>query len=93
MAKYFIEIDCDNAAFEDNIEGELSIILRKASAKVSNGEFDFKLRDSNGNTVGTAYLEEDEPDAERVKAEDQCIHQALPPLPRLSLRRSSSASR
>lgn len=63
MAKYLIEIDCDNAAFEDNLEGELSIILRRASVKLSNGELDFKLRDSNGNTVGTAYLEEDEPDA------------------------------
>lgn len=63
MAKYLIEIDCDNAAFEDSLEGELSIILRRASAKLSNGEFDFKLRDSNGNTVGSAYLEEeDEPD-------------------------------
>ena len=62
MAKYLIEIDCDNAAFEDNIEGELSIILRRASVKLSNGELDFKLRDSNGNTVGSAYLEEDEPD-------------------------------
>lgn len=62
MAKYLIEIDCDNAAFEDNIEGELSIILRRASVKLSNGELDFKLRDSNGNTVGSAYLEEDEPE-------------------------------
>lgn len=63
MAKYLIEIDCDNAAFEyDNLEWELSDILRRASIKLSNGELDFKLRDSNGNTVGSAYLEEDEPD-------------------------------
>lgn len=63
MAKYLIEIDCDNAAFEDeNLGWELSGILRRASVKLSNGELDFKLRDSNGNTVGSAYLEEDEPE-------------------------------
>lgn len=62
MAKYLIEIDCNNAAFDDNPEYELSGILRRASTRLANGEFDFKLRDSNGNTVGTAYLEEDEPD-------------------------------
>lgn len=62
MARYLIDIDCNNAAFDDNPEYELSRILRSASLLLANGEFDFKLRDSNGNTVGTAYLEEDEPD-------------------------------
>lgn len=71
MAKYLIEIDCDNAAFEDNLEGELSIILRRASVKLSNGELDFKLRDSNGNTVGSAYLEEDEPTEDAGDEEDE----------------------
>ena len=60
MFRYLIEIDCDNAAFEDNLEYELADILRKAAKKVSNGDLDFKLRDSNGNTVGSAYLEDGE---------------------------------
>lgn len=61
MAKYLIEIDTDNDAFED-LEYELSSILRKAAKKLDSGILDFKLRDSNGNTVGSAYLEEDEDD-------------------------------
>ena len=72
MAKYLIEIDCDNAAFEDeNLEWELSDILRRASIKLSNGELDFKLRDSNGNTVGSAYLEEDEPTEDEDPSDDE----------------------
>lgn len=59
MAKYLIEIDTDNDAFED-LEYELSSILRKAAKNLFSGILDFKLRDSNGNTVGSAYLEEDE---------------------------------
>lgn len=61
MAKYLIEIDTDNAAFEDAFEQELAAILLVLAKKVARGEgYDFKLRDSNGNTVGSAYLEEDE---------------------------------
>lgn len=61
MAKYLIEIDTDNAAFDD-LEYELATILRKAAKKLDSGILDFKLRDSNGNTVGRSYLEEDEDD-------------------------------
>lgn len=63
MAKYLIEIDTDNDAFED-LEYELATILRKAIKKLESGILDFKLRDSNGNTVGSAYLEEDEDEDE-----------------------------
>lgn len=61
MARYLIEIDTSNDAFED-LEFELGRILRAAARKVEFGELDFKLRDSNGNTVGSAYLEDDEED-------------------------------
>lgn len=61
MARYLIEIDTSNDAFED-LEFELGRILRAAARKVEFGELDFKLRDSNGNTVGSAHLEDDEPD-------------------------------
>lgn len=62
MAKYLIEIDTSNDAFAADFEYELGRILRTAARKVENGELDFKLRDTHGNTVGTAYFEEDEPD-------------------------------
>ena len=61
MAKYLIEIDTDNAAFEDAFEQELAAILLVLAKKVARGEgYDFKLQDSNGNTVGSAYLEKGE---------------------------------
>lgn len=48
-----LEIKTGNAAFEDNGLGyECARILREASAKLRDGEVGFKLRDSNGNTVG-----------------------------------------
>lgn len=48
-----LEIATDNAAFEDSGKGyECARILREAAAKMRDGELDFKLRDSNGNTVG-----------------------------------------
>jgi hypothetical protein len=60
MAKYLIEIDTSNADFEEDLEENLAWVLRTAARRVANGEFDFKIRDSNGNTVGTAYLEKGE---------------------------------
>lgn len=72
MAKYLIEIDTSNDAFAADFEYELGRILRTAARKVENGGLDFKLRDSNGNTVGTAYLEEgsEEVDLESVDDEE-----------------------
>lgn len=48
--KIQIEIDLDNAAFEDN-PGELAQILDKIPSNVRPGD-DGKLMDSNGNRVG-----------------------------------------
>jgi hypothetical protein len=48
--KIQIEIDLDNAAFQDN-PGELAQILEKIPHNMKPGD-DGKLRDSNGNTVG-----------------------------------------
>ena len=65
MAKFTVEIDTDNAAFEDDLEAELGSILMTLARKVQSGKgFDFKLRDSNGNTVGSAYLEESESESD-----------------------------
>jgi hypothetical protein len=50
-----IEVDMDNAAFEDDPKDELAVILRKAI----DDNFRFhKLYDVNGNMVGTLVIEE-----------------------------------
>ena len=71
MAKYLIEIDTGNEAFED-LEYELATILRKAAKNLDSGMLDFKLRDSNGNKVGSAYLEDDEEEGLEGYDEDYC---------------------
>lgn len=53
--RFKLEINCDNAAFEQ-MEQEVSSILDDLSHRIYNGErFDRTvLRDSNGNAVGVA---------------------------------------
>jgi hypothetical protein len=62
--KFTLEINCDNAAFED-ADGndcaypEIARILRELSDKYDEGRYIgpvVKLRDDNGNTVGEARL-------------------------------------
>lgn len=48
--KIEIEIDLDNASFQDN-PGELAQILDRIPNNIRPGD-DGKLKDSNGNTVG-----------------------------------------
>lgn len=66
--KVIIEFETDNAAFADDIHGEIEQILEQAGTKVlmqmgrnhyvdAEGPSD-KLIDTNGNTVGTVELEE-----------------------------------
>lgn len=52
--KYVVlEMDTDNAAFEDEGKGyEAARIMRVAADKIRSGDLDFKLHDVNGNTVG-----------------------------------------
>lgn len=55
--KATITIDMDNAAFDGRKGRELARILRELASNVRGikglGDGDFKLRDINGNTVGT----------------------------------------
>ena len=57
-----INIDCDSAAFDDNPGAELSRILSKCECilkytnPVTSSKF-MNLKDVNGNSVGTLYLE------------------------------------
>jgi len=58
--KVQIEVDTDNAAFEDNGLREYDTILKAAAMKAytlaTSGECDSLLRDSNGNTVGRVHV-------------------------------------
>ena len=69
MSKFKVEIDIDNAAFEDS--SEVSRILRdladRVEVQVVEGEVTVNrtadhvvLRDVNGNTVGQAWTEVDQ---------------------------------
>ncbi|CAE6793303.1 hypothetical protein R70006_04950 [Paraburkholderia domus] len=51
------------AAFEDTPGDEVARILREAAGKLEEGNFDFGLRDYNGNRVGAVLLEAEEPAA------------------------------
>lgn len=53
-------IETGNAAFDDGYkELEAARIVADAADKVERGDFDFKLRDINGNTVGRLAKDED----------------------------------
>lgn len=51
--KFFVEIETENAAFEDNgLSFEIARILRQAANNVLDGNLSSPLRDENGNRVG-----------------------------------------
>lgn len=62
--KFILEINCDNATFEghENTCAEVRRILLAAASRVFNGQPDGKLRDYNGNKVGSFRFSEDDSD-------------------------------
>jgi hypothetical protein len=64
--RFTLTIDCDNAAFGDNDAteraAEVSYILRVVAQEFDNGTpaDDIRVRDSNGNRVGTAAFSDSE---------------------------------
>ena len=61
--KIIIEIDTDNAAFEENVGAEISRILRKLATDIDTEEdfddgFSKPLNDINGNACGSIRTEE-----------------------------------
>ena len=62
MSKLVIEINLENAAFEDAME--LAIILNVLKGQARRGMFPnlcpMPIHDSNGNTCGSVRVEEDE---------------------------------
>jgi len=61
MATVTITIHTDNAAFEDDMFGEVAAILESIATNVRNeqGLTRAKIRDSNGNSCGSVFIEED----------------------------------
>ncbi len=47
-----MEVDMDNAAFEERPASELGRLLRQAARKIEQGADGGKLMDINGNSVG-----------------------------------------
>jgi len=56
-----LKINCDNAAFADNAEDEISRILHNAADEIAyrfdSPPFEIPLHDVNGNKVGTCKIE------------------------------------
>lgn len=50
--QFTLTIDCGNAAFDEDLLGELSRILRTTADAVQRGEYDGRCHDTNGNRVG-----------------------------------------
>jgi hypothetical protein len=52
--RFLVEIECDNAAFEDDPACEVANMLRKVARAVEkDGKWDGRLADSNGNICGS----------------------------------------
>lgn len=56
--RIIIDIETDNAAFEEN-EEELEYLLLSVVSKINAGYKSGSLRDTNGNRVGDFKVEED----------------------------------
>jgi hypothetical protein len=53
-----LEFKTDNAAFEGMMREEISNILRDVQRRVNTGYLEGKIRDSNGNTIGSYQVTE-----------------------------------
>jgi len=56
--KLTVTIACDNAAFHDDFEGEIAAVLDRAARSIAEGGTG-RIRDTNGNTVGSWQLTDD----------------------------------
>lgn len=53
---FTLRIETDNEAFTDSPKAEIARILRETADRLESGRYVNKLRDLNGNTVGSAEL-------------------------------------
>ncbi len=58
MRKCTIVIEMENAAFDDDPQFELSMILHRVACNISDGWRRGPISDRNGNTVGRLDMEE-----------------------------------
>jgi|3_EtaG_2_1085321.scaffolds.fasta_scaffold00153_4 hypothetical protein len=60
-ATFKMSIYLGNAAFDEDVAGELSKILRLAAVNIANGNVGVlsNIRDANGNTIGAAVIVND----------------------------------
>ena len=58
--KFTMEVNMDNAAFEDSPENELARILSVAAEQVKASYMGRACQDINGNTVGQWNVEDDD---------------------------------
>jgi len=58
MARFTVQMTCDNAAFADDMTGEIARILRTIADRLDLADADFyqTIRDINGNDVGRYRL-------------------------------------
>jgi hypothetical protein len=59
MSKFVIEINTDNAAYEDDYYSEIIANLKSVISKVDSSVLEGTIRDTNGNKVGNFYAESD----------------------------------
>lgn len=57
MKTFTVVIECENAAFEDDPHSEVARLLKDAARRFELGADVGPLIDSNGNCVGSFYLE------------------------------------
>ncbi len=63
--KFTMEVALGNACFDDDMQGQLAGIMRRAANKVNEGYITHTLLDVNGNSVGSfAIVSEEEGDAQ-----------------------------
>ena len=52
-SNFTLNIDCENAAFEDDAAPELARLLREIAGRIESGSMAGNIRDINGNRVGS----------------------------------------
>lgn len=50
---FTVKFNVENAAFEDDFDGEVEFVLKQAIKNIQRGTLDKPLRDTNGNDVGS----------------------------------------
>ncbi len=63
--KFIMEVTLENACFDDDMQGQLAGIMRRAANKVNEGYITHTILDANGNSVGSfTIVSEEEGDAQ-----------------------------